>query len=144
MKMNRVELTLLGSPPRKSNRRVWTGKQLIKSREAIRYAASVQGQVPSKARQRLSGPIQFTAHIYYDNPQSDLSAELIMDALQDQYALVPSGEGLTPTGRPKKKRVLLREGVYRDDNQIAVIALYKHLDRENPRAEIIIEEVEYA
>jgi hypothetical protein len=136
-----IELTIHGSPPRKSNRRLWVGERLIKSPEALRYVADLRKQVPVEARQRLSGPIKFTAHIFYSNRQSDLSAELIQDALQDQHELISAG-GLTPTGRVKKRRVLAWEGVYRNDNQIVELHLFKHHDSDNPRAEISIEEVD--
>ena len=137
-----IKFTIYGSPPRKSNRRQWTGRMLIKSREAREYVADLRRQIPPGARQRLSGPIQFTARIYYSNRQSDLSAELIMDALQDQYELVPDPKGgYTPTGRPKKKRVLVRGGVYRDDRQIETLTLYKSFDKGSPRAKITIEEL---
>lgn len=141
--MSIVKLTILGSPPRKSNRRIWTGKSLIKSPEAQRYVAELQRQIPQEARLRLKGPISFTAHVYYGNRQADLSAELIIDALQDQYQLIPAPEeGFTPTGRVRKRRVLVLGGVYRNDNQIEILTLYKHIDKENPRAEITIAEIE--
>ena len=56
-----------------------------------------------------------TAHLYYASRRPDLDPSLILDALQ---------------GR-----------VYRNDRAVREMHLYHRLDRENPRAEIFLEEM---
>jgi Holliday junction resolvase RusA-like endonuclease len=67
------------------------------------------------AQDQLLAPIRMTAHLYYASRRPDLDPSLILDALQ---------------GR-----------VYRNDRAVREMHLYHHLDRENPRAEILLEEM---
>jgi Holliday junction resolvase RusA-like endonuclease len=112
--------TILGEPASKANSRriVRLGSKLrvIKSEKGLAYIEAVARQVPElPAQEQLLEPICMTAHIYYASRRPDLDPSLILDALQ---------------GR-----------VYRNDRAVREMHLYHHLDRDNPRAEILLEEM---
>jgi Holliday junction resolvase RusA-like endonuclease len=113
--------TILGEPASKANSRriVRLGSKLrvIKSAKGLKYVEEVARQVPELPEERqLRAPIRMTAHIYYASRRPDLDPSLILDALQ---------------GR-----------VYRNDRAVREMHLYHHLDRETPRAEIYLEEID--
>jgi len=112
---------ILGEPVSKANSRrvvkVGGMVRVIKSAKALAYVEEVARQVPELPEElQLRAPIRMTAHIHYASRRPDLDPSLILDALQ---------------GR-----------VYRNDRAVREMHLYHHLDRENPRAELTLEEID--
>ncbi len=116
--MRSVRLILHGEPASKANsRRLVTIRgqaRLIKSQKALDYVAAVKRTYPPLVP-LLEGDLRMVADVYYASRRPDLDVSLILDAL----------EGIA----------------YRNDRQVREMHLYHHLDRENPRAEITIEEM---
>ena len=111
---------ILGEPASKANSRriVRFGShvRVIKSEKALAFVEAVARQIRELPPQdQLLEPIRMTAHIYYASRRPDLDPSLILDALQ---------------GR-----------VYRNDRAVREMHLYHHLDRDNPRSEITLEEM---
>ena len=73
-------------------------------------------QVP-RLNRMLEGDLAFSAAIYYPSRRQDLDPSVILDALQ----------GL----------------VYENDRQVKVISCARFLDKISPRAEVIIEEIDF-
>lgn len=116
--MRSVRLILHGEPASKANsRRLVTIRgqaRLIKSQKALDYVAAVKRTYPPLVP-LLEGDLRMVADVYYATRRPDLDVSLILDAL----------EGIA----------------YRNDRQVREMHLYHHLDRENPRAEITLEEM---
>lgn len=136
-----ARLTLPGNMPRKSNNRdiiMMAGKPASKkSDKALAWVEAAIKAVPVEARHGHPGPLLVIATCYYSSAQSDLSAELFMDALQTKYDMVGSGRKKSRrmhNGKP----VVAWPGVYRDDVQIWLLFLRKKLDKKNPRVEVSI------
>jgi Holliday junction resolvase RusA-like endonuclease len=113
-----IRLTVLGEPASKANsRKLVTNPHtkrpmFIKSAKARAYVESVGHQVP-KIDPLLTGPLVFTATIYYASERPDLDESLILDALQKR--------------------------IYANDRQVREKHIFHAIDRNNPRAEIVIE-----
>jgi Holliday junction resolvase RusA-like endonuclease len=118
--MRSVRLILHGEPASKANsRRLVTIRgqaRLIKSQKALDYVAAVKRTYPPLVP-LLEGDLRMTADVYYASRRPDLDVSLILDALQDI--------------------------AYKNDRQVREMHLYHHLDRENPRAEITLEEMHH-
>ena len=88
-----VSFTLFGEPASKANSRkiVTFGHgdskraAVIKSDKALSYVDSAKRQIPPEARLRLTGPVFFTARIFYATERPDLDESVILDLLQDQW-----------------------------------------------------------
>jgi Holliday junction resolvase RusA-like endonuclease len=128
--MERVAFTIHGQMASKSNRRrlVVMGEHVrsIKSEEALAFVAGALPQIPSWARRRFEGPVRVRVRVFYRNRQSDLDEQLVLDVLQDQWALL------------RGKRLLTQGGVYRNDNQIVERHAYKAIDARRPRVEVVV------
>ncbi len=131
--MTTIRLTILGEPCSKSNTsqivRMGERVSIGKSVDAKAYIKAALPQIPPKARQRIEGPVRFTATLYYASERRDLDEGQILDVLQDQWK------------RDKRtgERVLVQAGVYRNDRQVREKHIRHAIDRANPRAEILIE-----
>ena len=116
-----VSFTIIGEPQSKANSRRLvinkkTGKPMfIKSEKAIAYVKAVKDQVRPLPK-LLEGPLAAWIGIYYASRRPDLDESLILDALQ----------GL----------------IYKNDRQIHYKHVCRWLDRENPRAQVRIYEIE--
>lgn len=110
--------TILGQPVSKSNRsqivKIGGRYSLIKSKEARAYVKAVAAQVPV-LRPLLAGRLALHLRVYYASERPDLDESLIMDALQ---------------GR-----------IYKNDRQIREKHVTHAIDRDNPRAVILVEEI---
>lgn len=117
--MERIELTIYGEPASKANSRqlvTISGKpRFIKSAKARNYMRDVMLQVPARAS-LMNGPLRLTAHVYYATQRPDLDISVLLDALQ---------------GR-----------IYENDRQVREQHLFHHIDRDQPRAEVVIEPLE--
>ena len=113
-----LTLFIKGEPASKANsRRVvkfGTMSRLIKSQKALDYSDAFRMQCPL-ITPLMSGDIRMHITIYYASRRPDLDETLILDLLQ----------GL----------------VYVNDRQVKERHAYWGLDPENPRAEIIIEQM---
>ena len=113
-----LALNIFGEPASKANsRRVvkfGSMSRLIKSQKALNYSDAFRQQCPV-INPLMSGDIKMTMTIYYASRRPDLDESLILDLLQ----------GL----------------VYVNDRQVKERHTYWGLDPDNPRAEIIIEQL---
>jgi Holliday junction resolvase RusA-like endonuclease len=128
-----IRFTLLGQPASKANsRQLVTIKgrpAFIKSPQARTFERDALRQIPSTARQRLTGPVRVTLRLYYASERPDLDEAVVLDVLQDRY----HGHG--------EARVLVQPGVYRNDRQVREKHVYHAIDRVNPRCEVEVEPV---
>lgn len=133
-----AHFTIPGNSPRKSNSReivTLNGRPAsIKSAKARDYVDAVHFYVPEEARLSHDGPILVIVTMFYASRRSDLSTELVQDALQIEYAKDKKGKRIIFHGQP----LVTFEGVYKDDRQIFAILSRKQIDPDNPRAEITV------
>lgn len=117
-KLQGLSLIIFGEPASKANSRrvVRFGgmSRLIKSKKALSYVDVFLQQCPVFPT-LLTGDLRITLHIYYASRRPDLDESLILDLLQ---------------GR-----------VYVNDRQVKERHCYWGLDPENPRTEMIIEQI---
>jgi len=118
-KMQPLSLIIFGEPASKANSRrvVRFGgmSRLIKSAKALSYADMFKQQLaPLPAL--YTGDLRVTMYVYYASRRPDLDESLILDLLQ----------GL----------------VYENDRQVKERHVYWGLDKEQPRAEIIVEQMD--
>jgi Holliday junction resolvase RusA-like endonuclease len=113
-----LSIKILGNPSSKSNSRriVRFGgmSRMIKSQRALDYSVVFKQQCPTISP-LMSGDLRITLHIWYDSRRPDLDETLILDLMQDC--------------------------IYVNDRQVKERHCYWHLDTENPRAEILIEQI---
>ena len=113
-----LSLFILGEPASKANSRrvVKFGNmsRLIKSQKALNYSDTFRLQCPPLAK-LMTGDLRVTMRIFYATRRPDLDESLILDLMQ----------GL----------------VYENDRQVKERHTYWGLDAENPRSEIIIEQI---
>ena len=113
-----LSLYILGEPASKANSRrvVKFGNmsRLIKSQKALNYSDTFRLQCPPLAK-LMTGDLRVSMRIYYATRRPDLDESLILDLMQ----------GL----------------VYENDRQVKERHTYWGLDAENPRSEIIIEQI---
>ena len=117
--MQPLSLIIFGEPASKANSRrvVRFGgmSRLIKSAKALSYADMFKQQLaPLPAL--YTGDLRVTMYVYYASRRPDLDESLILDLLQ----------GL----------------VYENDRQVKERHVYWGLDKEQPRAEIIVEQMD--
>ena len=115
---------------------------LIKSEKARDYEKSAALQIPASARQMLTGPVRVTLRLYYASERPDLDGALLLDILAAKYKRVPGNLIKVADGeyaRAEGERVLVSKGVYCNDRQCREIFMYHGIDRQNPRAEIVVE-----
>jgi len=127
----RVAFTIRGECASKANSRrlVKFGNRpaSIKSAKALNYEATARAQIPASAMLMLATPLRFTATIYYASQRPDLDESVLLDVLQAKF----KGEG--------KNRMTIRRGVYENDRLVREKHIFWGLDKQNPRAEILIE-----
>ena len=113
-----LSLFILGEPASKANSRrvVKFGNmsRLIKSQKALNYSDTFRLQCPPLAK-LMTGDLRVSMRIYYATRRPDLDESLILDLMQ----------GL----------------VYENDRQVKERHTYWGLDAENPRSEIIVEQI---
>ena len=113
-----LSIIIFGEPASKANSRrvVKFGNmsRLIKSQKALDYSEAFKQQCPA-IDPLMSGDIRMTLTIYYASRRPDLDESLILDLFQ----------GL----------------VYENDRQVKERHTYWGLDPDNPRAEIIIDQI---
>jgi hypothetical protein len=115
--MQVLSFKIFGEPASKSNSRkiVRYGgiSRLIKSSKALSYSEAFKRQAVASVL--LEGDLCVTIHIWYASRRPDLDESLILDLLQDV--------------------------AYKNDRQVKEKHIYHHLDKENPRCEIVVEKI---
>ena len=107
-----INFTVYGEPASKANSRRWTGKFFIKSEKALKYSDSFRQQCPLLVP-LMTGDLRVSMKIYYASRRPDLDPSLIFDLMQGY--------------------------IYDNDRQVREQHLYWGLDKDNPRAEIVVE-----
>ena len=134
----RIEFTILGQPQSKANSRrlvtINNSPRSIKSKAALAFEKSMLRQIPPKARVRLDGPVRVCVRIWYASNRSDLDESIVLDCLQDRYATRRTKQGVV--------RDLVQHGVYKNDRQVHFKVVVHAIDRNNPRAQVIVEPLE--
>jgi len=129
-----IRFTILGEAASKANsRQLVTIKDrpaFIKSKKALSFERDALRQIPSAARQRLTGPVRVTLRMFYASERPDLDEHVVLDVLQDRYH-----------GRGEQRR-LVQAGVYCNDRQVREKHVFWGLDRHNPRCEVEVEAVQ--
>jgi Holliday junction resolvase RusA-like endonuclease len=110
-----IRFTVYGEPASKANSRRWTGKYFIKSKKALDYSKTFAEQCPV-LDPLIEGDVMITMHIWYASRRPDLDESLILDLMQ---------------GR-----------IYENDRAVKIRHTYWHLDKEEPRAEIEVEQIQ--
>lgn len=114
-----LSLKIFGEPASKANSRrvvkIGGVARLIKSHKALTYADVFHQQVRSMELRPIEGDVRVTMHIWYASRRPDLDESLILDLLQ----------GVT----------------YLNDRQVKEKHIFWGLDRENPRSEILVEQM---
>jgi Holliday junction resolvase RusA-like endonuclease len=109
-----VTLKILGEPASKANSRrvvkIGGMSRMIKSAKALSYSDAFKAQA-KPINPLLQGDVCVTIHIWYASRRPDLDESLILDLLQGV--------------------------LYMNDRQVKEKHIYWHLDRDNPRCEII-------
>ena len=113
-----LSIIIFGEPASKANSRrvvrIGNMSRLIKSQKALTYSDAFKQQC-IQLDQLMTGDLRVTLHIYYASRRPDLDESLILDLMQ----------GL----------------IYENDRQVKERHAYWGLDKENPRAEILIEQM---
>jgi len=114
--MTSIFFTINGEPASKANsRRLVTIRgrpAFIKSAKALAYVKSFKEQCPQMGDLMLEGDLEARIKIYYASRRPDLDESVILDCMQ----------GL----------------IYKNDRQVRKKVIEWGLDKENPRAEIVI------
>jgi len=109
-----------GEPASKANsRRLVTIKgrpAFIKSKKALAYVKLFDEQCPQMGDSMLQGDLQAEIKIYYATRRPDLDESVILDCMQDK--------------------------IYKNDRQVKRKVIEWGLDRENPRAEVLMTTIE--
>lgn len=117
-----MELRILGEPASKSNSRrlvTFGGRpRFIKSEKALQYetTALLQLKKPLSKHKPFNKPVGVEITIYYKTHRPDLDESLILDIMQ-------------------------KAGVYVNDRQVWEKHIFHAIDKENPRAEILVWEL---
>lgn len=112
LKSTFIKFVIKGEPASKANSRRWTGKFFIKSEKALNYAKKFKEQCPV-LDPLLEGDLRVHIHIWYASRRPDLDESLILDLMQDC--------------------------IYKNDRQVKERHVYWHLDKDDPRSEILVE-----
>lgn len=132
----KVAFVIHGEPVSKANsRQLVTVKgrpRFIKSKKGLAYAKLVAQQCPN-LDPPFDVPVRLTATLYYASRRPDLDESLLLDGLQSQYARIAH--------KNNNERACVRAGVYRNDRQVKEKHIFWGLDKNNPRAEVCVEEL---
>lgn len=125
---NSVQFIIYGEPASKANSRqlvtIRGRPAFIKSKKARDYVKAFRLQCP-KLDPLILDDVSATITVYYASRRPDLDESVILDCMQATI----------------KKGVMLCGGIYKNDRQVKEKHVYWALDKENPRAEILIEKI---
>lgn len=138
MSTSKIEFVIYGEPCSKANQRrnvinKRTGNMMyIKSKKALDYAKAFKIQCP-QINPPLEGDLKVTIKIYYASRRPDLDESLILDCMQSEVH----------RNKKTKVKTVIRNNIYLNDRQVKERHVYwAGVDSENPRAEIVVEEME--
>ncbi len=111
---------IYGLVPSKSNSYRFSGRFMYKTKALKDYEASFIEQCKVYKGAKIEGNLKIVLKVYYPNRKSDLDgvAKAVLDLLQKVEA-------------------------FDNDNKVAELFLFKGLDKENPRVEFEIKQVDY-
>jgi Holliday junction resolvase RusA-like endonuclease len=128
-----VEFVVYGEPASKANSREFViipiknkpkGRPaFIKSKKARNYEATFSLQCP-QIDPIIEADVAVSITIHYATRRPDLDESVILDGMQCK------------TKKVGKKKIIIRNNVYKNDRQVKEKHIYWALDRKNPRAEI--------
>lgn len=131
-----IRFTIIGQPASKANSRqivtIGGRPSSIKSKAARTFEDDSLPQIPIAARVELTVPVRATLHLYYASERSDLDESIVLDVLQTRWK------------KDKKtgERYCVQRGVYANDRLVREKHVFHHIDKANPRVEILIEPLE--
>lgn len=111
-------ITIKGQVPSKSNGYRIANNRLFKSVELKSYEVNFEWQIKKHLKESIDVPFQIWIDVYFQSNRSDLdnAAKVILDCLQTS-------------------------GVIKNDRLCSVLAMRKHIDKENPRIEFEIKKL---
>lgn len=125
LSMREIRFIVFGEPGSKSNSRrviqIQGSSRLIKSEKALSYTKLFRAQLP-ELRDPINVPCEAHITIYYASRRPDLDAELLYDLMQVD------------------KKYKDGKGIITNDRLIRRKYLDWGIDKENPRAEILLRE----
>jgi len=129
-----IHFVVLGEPASKANSRRHVNingiSRSIKSSKALNYERLFQMQCP-QVEPPITKDVRVTMRIFYASRRPDLDESLILDCMQSR-----------DIKHRKTKEVLgIAHNVYKNDRQVKEKHIFWSLDKENPRTEIIVEEI---
>lgn len=130
-----IAFTILGQAASKANSRKIVENpstkrlMVIKSKAARQFMDDARRQIPPACRVRMQGPVAVVLHMHYRTELPDLDESVVLDALQDHFAITRLGEG-------RMRRDLVQAGIYCNDRQVRWKLVVHHIDRLNPRVEV--------
>jgi Holliday junction resolvase RusA-like endonuclease len=110
-----ITFTVFGEPASKANSRRWTGRLFIKSKKALEYSKAFEDQCPL-LDPLMDGDLRVTIKIWYASRRPDLDPSLIFDLMQGY--------------------------IYENDRAVREQHIFGYIDKENPRADILVEKIE--
>lgn len=131
--MKTLSLVIKGQTYSKSNSRIFAYNngtpRMFKNPTVAKYVEDARLQIKTQLKEHhaFTGPIKIESTIYYQSRRSDLDISLVQDILEQKI--------------DKKYKVVIFEGVYKNDRQVEEIHLIRKIDKENPRVEVIITEL---
>ena len=134
-----IAFTIFGEPASKANSRqivtIGNRPSVIKSKKARSYETEALMQIPPAARVGIAGPVRVTLRIFYASERPDLDESVVLDVLQDRYSSAKKDRD----GNVIRPRRLVQRGVYANDRQVREKHVFHGIDRNNPRAEVVVE-----
>ena len=131
-----IRFTILGGAQSKANSRqivtIDGRPQVIKSKPAREFERDALAQIPIAARVELDCAVRITLHLYYASQRSDLDESIVLDVLQTR----------TKKDKQTGLRYVVQRGVYLNDRQVKEKHVFRHIDKANPRCEILVEPLE--
>ena len=129
-----VKFTVYGEPASKANSRQLvyiSGKPaFVKSKKALAYVKAFALQCP-QIDPPLEPDVRVTVTIFYASRRPDLDESVILDCMQSVIHI----------DKQTKARTVLKNNIYQNDRQVKEKHIYWALDKRDPRAEIVVEEI---
>ena len=107
--------------------------QKFKKKAHRAFFTEVHRIIQDKKLKPLEGELEVSITLFRPRDTGDIDGPLktLFDAMEQPSDLIPHGD--------KKKRVKTSDyGVYVDDKQIIDLHVYKRIDKNNPRVEVLI------
>lgn len=131
-----IRFTILGGAQSKANSRqivtIGGRPSSIKSKPAREFERDALAQIPPAARVQLACNVRVTLHLHYASERSDLDESIILDVLQTRWK----------KDKQSGERYVVQKGVYLNDRQVREKHVFHHIDKANPRCEILVEPLE--